>query len=1092
MYNLHKYLAGEINIPGILIKRTKLISKLNNYDTIPLIIINSGAGSGKTSLLYLYNRQLSVKCTWLQGSEKIIDGVSLALHMAYSLNRMFPGSFENTLKVLNNSDSMNASISVNDAAMVFCNDLFEAINKLGYIKFILDDFQLIASGNHAASGIDEFLNTVFASPVKGFTLILSTRHTTTFNKARLKTKQLMFELYENDIRFYTYEIFELGSRVYNIVLNDNECENIYNKTSGWITGIHLLMQNYNNAGTSPKTTELFYNYFIEEIFNTVPVNHRDFLIKTSFLEEFTSELCQKAFSISDSEEIIEALISKNVFLEENLSDEINLEEKDNNQANTSYKYQKVFRDFLTTYVKKTGKQEEYLKFNLNVVRYYTERNSFKKALSCILIEKNPDLVISFYKEYIIYNKAAQTDISYLQFLQFLSEEMIYKNSDVLCYYLMLSDLSLNFGTNHLELIDKLPVKRKELGLLLKSNYFLNNGDIKNAEAMLNSLTLSKLQPEMHVKYYRIYSRVMYRKGFKFTQETQNMCETGLELAVKLDDKSSIVDFSGLLGNLYDNRSEYLNASYYFNKAVDFNNNILDSFKYSANLINNLVALGEIYKAEEKLKEIISYYKKYPLSSAKRFINRSKEKLAAKLTDFETCINIVSETLVDKTVKINGELIWAGHLSMANYYFYINDITSALQELILADKFAVNEYNKMINSYMKSRINIFTGCLNEEIEQTLLECVNFHKSNQIIYILSRLYLDLAKFYFVTGKYESSAQYINITFEMFDRFQLTDLIICELIVATDFLDFARRNKSGNKLIKEAVFAINEYLNSGLISLKAKERLLLVSKKCIDIKFLPFGSTEFHLRGETIPEDKWIRKKSKILLAYLMSDPERIHTKDEIIDMFFDNMPDEKADVAYHSAVYNIRTALKIYDIKSGKPKRSKDKTYDYNPQYILYEDKTLRLNPDFYYKSANIEFEKHFSKTILPSITNEEKITHSVKAIELYKGDFIPGYYDNWCEELRVKYKNMYITMCEELIKLFENNKRYEDAIKYSELLFSEDKLNDSAHISIINAFSKLGNINMAKSRYQLMLKIYDEELGEKPQSKTLEKINTILN
>ena len=203
-------------------------------------------------------------------------------------------------------------------------------------------------------------------------------------------------------------------------------------------------------------------------------------------------------------------------------------------------------------------------------------------------------------------------------------------------------------------------------------------------------------------------------------------------------------------------------------------------------------------------------------------------------------------------------------------------------------------------------------------------------------------------------------------------------------------------------------------------------------------------------------------------------------------------DKADVVYHSAIYNIRTALKIYDIKSDKPKRSKDKTYDYNPQYILYEDKTLKLNHDFYYKADNIEFERLYEKSKLPAYTIEEKINYSMSAIELYKGDFLPGYYDSWCEELRVKYKNMYITLCEDLIKMLETEARFDEVIKYSELLLKEDKLNDPAHISIINAFQKLGNIKMANSRLDIMLKIYDEELGEKPQSKTLDKITLILS
>jgi two-component SAPR family response regulator len=76
--------------------------------------------------------------------------------------------------------------------------------------------------------------------------------------------------------------------------------------------------------------------------------------------------------------------------------------------------------------------------------------------------------------------------------------------------------------------------------------------------------------------------------------------------------------------------------------------------------------------------------------------------------------------------------------------------------------------------------------------------------------------------------------------------------------------------------------------------------------------FGRLEFRLRGKLIPEEKWVRKKSKLILAYLLAKPNALLTKDEIIDKFFQDVPLDNVDAVYHNTLSNMRTATRIdYD-------------------------------------------------------------------------------------------------------------------------------------------------------------------------------------
>jgi DNA-binding SARP family transcriptional activator len=117
---------------------------------------------------------------------------------------------------------------------------------------------------------------------------------------------------------------------------------------------------------------------------------------------------------------------------------------------------------------------------------------------------------------------------------------------------------------------------------------------------------------------------------------------------------------------------------------------------------------------------------------------------------------------------------------------------------------------------------------------------------------------------------------------------------------------------------------------------------------------------------------------------------------------------------------------------------------------------------------------------------------MRAVELYKGELLAGYYDQWCEDLRQEYQNRFIRLCEDLIESLKSKKNYEEVIYYCDKLLKTDKLNEKAYLNIIESHVMLDSINRARDKFSQMLKIFDTELGEKPSKDTMEKIKTILS
>ena len=225
--------------------------------------------------------------------------------------------------------------------------------------------------------------------------------------------------------------------------------------------------------------------------------------------------------------------------------------------------------------------------------------------------------------------------------------------------------------------------------------------------------------------------------------------------------------------------------------------------------------------------------------------------------------------------------------------------------------------------------------------------------------------------------------------------------------------------------------------------------------------------------------------------MLEPGRSVTKDKLIDLFYPDTPLDSADNIFHQVISKFRNLIKItYDgLKENKKETSeihkknnspgktkKGGTFAITPALINYEDKLLAISDDFTYYADSIEFEKLYRH--LNSLKDTGiKLRYLKQAVDMYKGDFLEGNYDTWCEELRSKYRSYFVSMSEELIRILFNNKEHEEVLLYSENLLKFDKLNLSGYEYIIRSMIEINRPQIAKVRYSQLLKSYKREYDE---------------
>jgi len=239
---------------------------------------------------------------------------------------------------------------------------------------------------------------------------------------------------------------------------------------------------------------------------------------------------------------------------------------------------------------------------------------------------------------------------------------------------------------------------------------------------------------------------------------------------------------------------------------------------------------------------------------------------------------------------------------------------------------------------------------------------------------------------------------------------------------------------------------------------------------------GLMELYLNGQPLPLPA--TRKSQSLLAYLITYRHRPHTRERLADLFW---PDRLRDKALHNlstALWHIRRVLPPGD-------------------YILADAQTLQFNPVSDYWLDVALFERMTNEAMTKSQMGKDighwdlVIGHLRNAVELYRGDFLEGFYEDWCLDERYRLEGLYLEALERLVAAYEALNRPEEALRYAELLLMRDPLREDVHRTAIRLHVRLGNQVGAVRQAWWCRAVLRTELGIEPDPETVALCDELL-
>ena len=230
---------------------------------------------------------------------------------------------------------------------------------------------------------------------------------------------------------------------------------------------------------------------------------------------------------------------------------------------------------------------------------------------------------------------------------------------------------------------------------------------------------------------------------------------------------------------------------------------------------------------------------------------------------------------------------------------------------------------------------------------------------------------------------------------------------------------------------------------------------------------GEFSLTYNGKCIDDSGSRSKKLWMLLEYLLVFRDREVAQNEIIELLW---PDEE--------IANPANTLKVL---IHRIRQSLDQLGLDGKSLIVNHRGTYSWQS---YDSIEIVIDIELFEALYHQIENEQdpekRLTHLLRAIDIYKGDFLPKTsYEVWAVPICTYYHGMYIKLVKDAIVILNERQLYDDIIRICHNAIVVDPYDESLHISLIEALADSGRHREALFHYESATKMFYSQFGITP-------------
>lgn len=1041
------------------ISRERLIKRmLENKSNLAIVIAE--AGYGKTTLIADFVQKSGKNFVWYQLDQTDSDVSVFLTYLVQGIRRIIPRFGKRILQYVKKAPE-EISLFPERAADLFLNEVFESATFPFYL--VLDDYHTI----EATSPVHKIVSRILKYTPETLNVLITTRDLPPLQPSSIYLPALLITAEE--LAFNNEEIKTLFKKYIGIELKDEDVAKLREITEGWATALQLILQSAQQERESKldfrkalqKTRKDIFQYFAEEVFLKESPNFQRALLFLSLFKDNLTIFCRRVFPEIYSKECLENFQKKSIFVNA-------VEEKE-----VYYRIHPLFRDFLQHKFRKDF-GDEFLK------------ESFCKIADFLYREKMWEDSIEYFLKGEEFGKA-------LEILKKIADDLLGKGRLILLGSL-LSDIPEEILLKTPELLLKqaealrLQGKTEEsLKVLRKATkVFSKKGDkVGRAEALCimagvlrkqsrveTAMKLIKEIEELHTDdegSMRVRMKAENTKGLCYIslgmlQEAEACFNRTLRLAEELSDEKFIKIALHNLALPSAFRGDFENALRLFRKILDESEPFPQQAIGHLNIARLHIFRGELTEAESELNKALKICNDFNIKDllaeileAFGNIHREKGDYQKSLEFYERAkkiyvdlgLNLSSKSLMEEEAKLYLSIGWHSKAQ------------ALLEKLTEERKKRGNELSikiaQFLLAYARAAQNDLEA-LDNEVEKLRL----FFNQKELSYDEAQSSLLISRIYFAKGKKDKAFEFLRRTLNLVEKFGYEYWFLSEMKTNREFFT------------NDEIKAILPPHLSQHCKIESKTvRVELQTSEIFDLYLKTFGSIEARrLDSKPIPYKAWITKRARDIFFFIATSKNRRATKDILIETFWEGESLETAEKNFHPTISYIRKALNWGQ--------------DLKINFLSFNDGTYYLNPEISFWIDSEEFEKRIAEASKArSEGDTEKVfALLIEAAEIYKGEFMPGVYENWAEERRSYFEEQHIKLLSSLAKLSASRKDFASAIKYAEQALQKDSLREDMYRLLMRIYALQGKKALAVKCFNKLKETLKKELGVNPSPETI--------
>ena len=208
-----------------------------------------------------------------------------------------------------------------------------------------------------------------------------------------------------------------------------------------------------------------------------------------------------------------------------------------------------------------------------------------------------------------------------------------------------------------------------------------------------------------------------------------------------------------------------------------------------------------------------------------------------------------------------------------------------------------------------------------------------------------------------------------------------------------------------------------------------------------------------------------KTGALLAYLAFHSDRAHPREELIALLWPESDLDAGRPSLSVALSSLRHQLEPPGVPAGA--------------VLIASRTTVQINPEFCETDVS-QFNTAIQRAA--ACKPEEELQIGI-ALEAYRGELLPGYYEDWCLAERERLADKYLHALRLRVKHLAKSRNLPAAIDCARLAVQANPLCEASHRDLMRLYNVVGRPSAALHHFQLVEERFRAEVGSVPAAAT---------